>query len=669
MRASHALAAVFVVLMALVLWLGSGGEPPPNLGPTQPKAPAEPAAVETSGNKRSLVEDAGEPAAPSADSSQPPRVTGNLHIVVHNERGDALPACAVSAAEHEGRTDATGSVTFTVAAGRTFVAVEPPAGSPLRGRSGWQTVRAGSTTELTIVLGPVGNMLFWAQLVAAEDGRALPGVELFVLPGNTLMRSDAEGLLQVVIADDNTWLDVRFGGRCQCRIVPEAGHETRATALRVPLTTGATLSVQVLDTAATPVAGVGVELRLNPWQLQFPPGSRARGTEFVWRAGSDLGGRLSFADLPIGMTLHVTTRATDSFAALEEQRWTLTNAQEERIITLARASGVHGTVTDESGAAVAGVTVQANVPEGPSRPRALRHVEESRRTTTASDGSFRLGGLGAGLWWVGISYGDKYQPTSVSVEVPTAGSVQVALKAIAGLPVAGRAFAPDGSAAIGVLLEVGIDDRFVTTGPTDTEGRFRFANLPAGPCELRIHEAFTHIGFAEPETIEAGDENVELRLQAVNGSISGRAIGGSDVRITAYRRDSHSVLGEGCELDGSFFYRRLRAGTWDLTAMDRTGRAACVAAVQVLVGRETSGVLLDLQPAAKIAPRHGKADEFVVRNDEHVAWIDNLERGVAGEARVPPGTWTVVFRLAGKELSRREVTVQAGEERTVDGDR
>jgi hypothetical protein len=36
---------------------------------------------------------------------------------------------------------------------------------------------------------------------------------------------------------------------------------------------------------------------------------------------------------------------------------------------------------------------------------------------------------------------------------------------------------------------------------------------------------------------------------------------------------------------------------------------------------------------------------------------------------VPPGTWTVVFRLAGKEVSRREVTVKAGEERIVDGDR
>ena len=651
MRPSHALAAAFVIVLALVLWLVNGGEPVPDAGANGPKAPTEPAAVETSGNRRSLVEDAREQAVPAAvsspTSSQPASVTGNLHIVVRNERGDALPACAVRAAEHETTTDATGSATLTVAADRTFVVVQPPAGSALRSRSGWQTVRAGTTTELTIVLAPAANMQFWAQLVAAEDGRALPGVELSGQPGPMLLRSDAEGFVQAAFTDDDTWLDSRVAGRCQCRIVPEPGHETRATALRVPLATGAALSVQVVDAAAAPVADVTIELRLNAWELQFPAGSRARGEEFLWRASSDLGGRLAFADLPIGMTLRLTTRAAVSFASLAEQRWVLRSPEEERRIVLVPASGVHGKVTDDSGAPVAGVTVQANVPDGPSRPRVLGTAKEPFRTTTASDGTFRLGGLGADLWWIGIPYGGKYQPTSVSIEVPHVGTVEVALRATAGLPVAGRAFAPDGSAAIGLMLEVLVDNTFVAGAKTDAEGRFRFANLPAGPCALRSEPFETDLGLPERVMIEAGDENVELRLQAVNGSISGRIVGSDDVWVTAYRRDSDSVLGMRCELDGSFFYRGLRAGTWDLTAMDRKGRAACVAGVQVLGGRETAGVLLDLQPAARIAPRHREADEFVVRNGPHVAAIDNLQQGAAGEARVPPGTWTVIFRLRG----------------------
>ena len=675
MRASHALAAAFVALIVLVLWLNTGREPAPDAVSTVPKAPAASAAVETSGNgqtDRRSVADAGEPAAPtdaSATAPSPATVTGNLRIVVHNERGDALAACAVSAAEHDGLTDATGSVTLTVAAGRTFVAVAPPKGSTLRSRSGWQTVRAGSTTELTIVLAPAANMLFWAQLVAAENGKPLPGVEVRVSLGDTQMRSDAEGFVQVAIADDNTWLDARVAGRCTCRIVPEPGHETRATALRVPLSTGASLSVQVVDSAAAPVPEVAIALRLNAWQLQCPQASRPRGEEFVWRASSDLGGRVTFADLPIGITLDVTTKAPVSFAAVAEQRWVLNSPKEEQRIVLVPASGVHGTVMDASGAPIAGVTVQANVPEGPNRPRVLGTAKEPHRTTTANDGTFRLGGLGAGLWWIGIPHDGKYQATSTSVEVPAAGTVEVALQAVAGLPVAGRAFAPDGSAAVGVPIQVLIDDTFVVGAKTDAEGRFRFANLPPGACVLRTDPFETDLGLAEPVTIDAGNENVELRLLAVNGSISGRTAGGGDAWVTAYRRDSDSVIGSRCDLDGTFSYKGMRAGTWDLTAMDRTGRAACVAGVQVIGGRETAGVLLDLQPAAKIAPRHREADEFVVRNGAHVAGIDNLEPGVAGEAHVPPGTWTVIFRLRGKEVSRREVTVKAGEERIVDGDR
>jgi hypothetical protein len=35
--------------------------------------------------------------------------------------------------------------------------------------------------------------------------------------------------------------------------------------------------------------------------------------------------------------------------------------------------------------------------------------------------------------------------------------------------------------------------------------------------------------------------------------------------------------------------------------------------------------------------------------------------------RVPPGTWTIVFRQKGREVARRDVTVRAGENRIVDG--
>jgi hypothetical protein len=660
--------------MALVFWLGSGAETAPDAGPAATPALAGSKAVETSETSRSSVADPKEPPAAGAEAATPgaapvPAVTGKLLIVVHNERGNALAACTVSAAEHEAITDATGSVAFTVAAGRTFVAVTPPKGSALRARGGWQTVRADSTTELVIVLAPDANTLFWAQLVAAENGTPLSNCEVRVMPRDTQLRSDAEGFVQVSIEDDKAWLDTRVAGRSACRIVPEPGHETRATALRVPLATGSTLSVHIVDSAEAAVADVAVELRLEPWEFQRPQAVRSRGEALVLRASSDLGGRLTFTDVPIGVTLEVTTRVPPSFAAVIPQRWAIMTPREERRISLVAAASVTGKVTDGAGAPVGGVAVQANAPAGQTMPRVLGTAADAHRTKTADDGTFRLSGLGAGLWWIGIPYDGKYQPVSVAIQVPASGNAEVELHAIAGLPVAGRALAPDGNPATGIPIQVLIDDEFVTAAKTDAEGRFRFANLPAGTLELLDDPFETELGLGEPVTVTAGDEQVELHLRPVNGSISGRTMGSSDVWVTAYRRDADSALGSRCDLDGTFFYRGLHAGTWDLTAMDRSGRAACQAGVQVLPGRETAGVLLMMQPAALIAPRHAKADEFLVLNGVHVAWFDNLERGSAGEAHVPPGTWTVVFRLAGKEVSRREVTVQAGQEIVVDGDR
>ncbi|HEX6810638.1 MAG TPA: carboxypeptidase-like regulatory domain-containing protein [Planctomycetota bacterium] len=680
MRPSYALAALFAGLVVLVsclvlgFWIGSGDETAPDAGPAAAPALAGARAVETSETSRSSVADPEQPAAAAAEPAAPAAspaaaVTGKLHVVVHNERGSALAGCSVSAAEHDGVTDATGSATFTVAAGRTFVVVTPPKDSALRTRSGWQTVRADTTTELTIVLAPDAHTLFWARLVAAENGRALPDAGVRVQPRNSQLRSDAEGFVQVAIEDDNTWLDAKIAGRSACRILPEPGHETRATALPVPLALGSTLSVHVVDAAQAAVTDVAVELRIEPWEFQCPSAARARGEALVFRASSDLGGRLTFADLPIGVSLDVTTRAPASFAAVAAQRWVLAKTQEERRIVLAPAASVTGKVTDGAGAPVAGVAVQANAADGPTMPRVLNTADPAHRTTSADDGTFRLSGLGAGRWWIGIPYDRRYRPASVAIEVPAGGSVEVDLHAIAGLPIAGRALAPDGKPAFGVPLELLIDGEFVTGTRTDAEGSFRFANLGAGTCTLRTDQFEAELGLPEPLKVEAGNEQVELRLIAVNGSISGRTMGSSSAWIMAIRRGGDSVLGSGCELDGSFFYRGMRAGTWDLSASDRSGRAACQAGVQVLPGRETAGVLLMLAPAALIAPRHGKADEFVVRNGDHVAWMDNLERGAAGEARVPPGTWTVVFLLDGVEVSRRDVTVRAGDERIVDGDR
>lgn len=672
MRSSHAFAfAILLLLGAIGFWLVSGlGTEPQRAATGSHSSSASPEPLSTSDISKASANERQAAAVPrsvdsAASPTPPPAPTGRLRVFVRNERGDALEGCAVSAAGQEASTDRTGSATFEVEAARTFVVVAPPKGHTLRERSGWQTVRAGTQTDVTIVLPAAANMVLWAQLVAAEDGRALAGVEVRQHPADDLVRSDADGFVQVALLDDLAWLDAHTAGRCPCRIVPEAGHEIRATALRVPLALACTLQVQVDDTAGAPVANVALRLEAMPWHLQCPRDAAPRGKPFQWTATTDVQGRAGFTDLPIGVGIRVQAEARATFAALDEQRWSFATAREQRRVVLTAAGAVHGRVTDGNGAPAAGVPVQCNRPAGAVLPRVLETVPATRKTKTASDGTFALGGLGPGTWWVGIAHDGVHRPTCIAVEVPAGGSVPIDLQALAGLAVGGRALAPDGAPRRGIPIQLMVDDQFVAGMPTDHEGRFRFANLPDGACELSVDPFETDLGLVEPMTVHAGDEHVELRLQAVNGSISGRS--GGDVWVTAFRRGSSDVLGSRCELDGTFFYRGLRIGTWDLAAMDRHGRAACLGGLQVLPGRETAGVVLELVAAATLRPRHGSADEFVVCSGEHIAGIDNLHDGLPGEVRVPPGAWMVVFRMRGRDVARRQVTVQAGEVRLVDG--
>jgi hypothetical protein len=134
----------------------------------------------------------------------------------------------------------------------------------------------------------------------------------------------------------------------------------------------------------------------------------------------------------------------------------------------------------------------------------------------------------------------------------------------------------------------------------------------------------------------------------------------------ARRRGSDDAIGNRCDLDGAFRCDGLRAGTWDVTAQGRRGSVAVISALVVLPGRVTVAVTGALEPGALLRPHSDSADEFVVANGDTVAAADNLQRGVPGEATVPPGAWTVVFRRAGAEVARREVRVQAGEVAVVE---
>jgi hypothetical protein len=667
-RLAAAGAALGLLALLAIWWAGSLGAPPPVAAPAGSALPPA-AAVAADAREvatRRLAIDAGVADAP-APAPAAAALTGHLRVLVRTEAGEPLPGCRVLAAGQEKSTDAAGAAAFEVEAARTSVAVAPPAGRALIECSGWQNVRAGVATELVVVLAAPPATIFWCRLVAAEDERPLAAVELRALPAETGVRTDAEGFAQIAVLDDQTYLDAFAAGRGPRRIVPTADHATREAALRVPLALAGTLSVRTVDAAQSPVAGVQLVLRAQPWLITLPREVALRGGAFTWQATSDAAGLMQLTDLPVGVPLEATLTAPDAFAAMPEQRWVLAGGREQRTVELAAAAVVLGRVADAAGSPVADVPVQAAAPDRELLPRVLGGAPAMRRTRTAADGTFRLGGLAPGPWWVGIPYDGVHQPTSAAVHVPPGGRVELALRALPGLIVAGVARDADGAPCRGITVDLRIDDAPTSEASTDAAGRFRFVGLPAGPCALRTRLFETDFGLAAPVTVAAGDEEVVLELRSLHGSLSGSWVDGRDAWIMAYRRGSDDAIGTRCDLDGTFFYRGLRPGLWDLIGFDRRGRAGWLAGAEVRAGRETDGLALVPQPAGMLLPRHASADEFLVARGEQIAGRDSLEPGVAGEARVPAGEWTVVFRSRGREVARRQVQVVAGRTLVVDG--
>ncbi len=667
--------AIVVLAALLALWRASG------LGMRAPEADLSPAreverpvaavaatgARDPDGSRSAASSDpASSPSPPVAAAVVP---TAGLRVIVLDEHRRPVPACLVTADGITATSDAAGGAEFVLDAGRRHISVDPPTGRQFRPRSGWQTLRAGTVVQVEVVLDRRLHTLQWCRLVADEDGRTLVGVPVRVQPAGSVQHSGEDGLVNLAFGPDDTHADAKAPGRSLRQIAVEPGHDAPATAMTVPLALGASLRVSLADAATAPVSSATATLSGRATDLQWPPLAHPRGPALVWTAVTDARGVADFVDLPVGVGLLATFVDDATPGAPEPTTWVLLGRREERRVEWPAMGEVRGVVRAVDGAPVPDVGVRAVRTQAAAAPRGLGSTSDHRGAATDAEGRFRIAGLGPGAWLVGPASGAPFAPSCVRIELAAGGSADVVLRVAPGLEVAGRAIAPDGSPAAGVTVRVQVDGAILARAQADGDGRFHAPSLPEGPCELWVEPFAGDLGLGAPLVVQAGAKDVELRLSVVRGSISGRCSGGGgDVWIMAWRRGSHDALGRSGELDGSFCYRGMRAGTWDVRASDRRGRSAVAWDVQVLPGRETS-LQLDLAPGATLRPLHASADEFVVQRGEQVAARDNLEAGIGGEAVVPAGAWTVRFLAAGREVARREVSVSAGATVVVDGGR
>src|SRR5262245_34936506 len=174
---------LLALAVAMVVWWNRGDVAAPDPGP--PDAGARDAAggaaterAEAPAREQAQHGEQGEPAAPAAAAPAAAQPQGVLVVVVVDEADGVLPGCTVTVDEDKATTDARGRAEFTVPALRLPVGAQPPEGSPLLPARGWQTVRAGATTEVRLVLAAQRTFAFCCRLVAEEDNRPLRGAQV-----------------------------------------------------------------------------------------------------------------------------------------------------------------------------------------------------------------------------------------------------------------------------------------------------------------------------------------------------------------------------------------------------------------------------------------------------------------------------------------------------------
>ncbi len=663
-----------LVLAAAVLWW-QGGSDEPQLAPNDVRASRGGDAAATAdravtGAAPHTERDAAVPpeaSATPAAAAHDTAATAALTVLVRDDRGAALAGCAVRADGEDAITDREGAARFVLAPGRRLIEVTPARGAQLQPRRGRQWLRAGEATTVVVVLAPRHASVCWCRLVAAEDGSPQPRAVVRSEPSGNLLQVDEQGFVALTTGADDTHADVVLAGRAPRRIVPPAGHEDRALALQVPLHAAATLALEAVDGAGAPVAGCTLQLRVGAWQVQWPDRAPSTGADLRWSATTDAAGRATIDGLPADLPMQATVVAPAPFAPPAAALWRLAAPRDERRLLLVAGGTLRGRVL-LGDVPLPSVLVRAVPDAGTQLPRRLRRAAEAREATTSMDGTFSLEGLAPGPWCVGVADSESSTSDVLRVEIAAAGHHEVTIAAAAAAVVTGRALLPDGGPAADIAIDAYAAEDWVGGARTDADGAFTIAGLRPEEVHLDCSTHDSDFGLAAPATVRAGGPPVILRLQPVRGTLTGRvAVASDDAWVSAHRRGHDEAIGSRTDLDGTFVYSGLPAGTWDVNVVDGEGRVGIAGSLEVLPGRTTDVGEIALRPGGTLRPRHAAADEFLVLRDGQVLARDNLLAGAAGQANVPAGPCTVSFRRDGVEIARRDVTAVAGAAVNVDG--
>lgn len=439
------------------------------------------------------------------------------------------------------------------------------------------------------------------------------------------------------------------------RAVRELEVRLGENTLDLTLEGGAEVRGRVVDEAGAPVANARVMLRqgFRSWELPS--------------TGSGPDGSFTLTSVPEG-----------TYAILaQKEGFAMDREGQELVVAGGSVGGVE--VRLSRGGAVVGQLLGLEFTE--LSQVQVRVYGAPAEGIVAPDGSYRVDHVAPGTWRVVASLpdGSRQAEGEVALE-PGAAEARLDLAFEEGHTLTGRVLR-DGRALTGAGVSLSSpqsSSRFVST---DHEGRFRFADLPAGEYQLMVL-----VGPGEPQHVEPlemdGDRDVLVELRAV--SVSGRVIDDESRRPIANAEVTLVIpdgagpgrfpVSTGTDSRGMFQLRGVSEGTWRLRAL-ASGYAPDEATVEVadapvegveIALRATEGLTLEVflpsgRPPQRVRTALLDAAGRVVSTDA----LAVAEDGRVRMSSIGPGTWELVLEADGAAPLSLSVTAPGNAGRVV----
>lgn len=614
--------------------------------------------------------------------SGPPAVSGR----VTDEGGAPVPGAEVRLfrqdAGEEHRALASASGDFRIEGVRPGTGYDVLAAFPglAPARMPVSVPRSGSPRRLIPLLLVLRRGRTAAGLVADGRGRPVPAAQV------ELLRSREPGALPSLVEDGfyraTTGADGRFAiphvppGRFDLLVQGSGFVPLERAGLEVPEGAGAVdlgrfavergvaVSVRVSDPEGRPLEGAEV------WVVPRDP----RDWNAYYRQGpagvTGPEGELELSDLPPGRSVSLDVCRPGHLPVSLVLREV---ADEPVAAVLEPAARISGRVVDPAGSPAAGARVVAWLSgESPERPAGVRPCRLGDGSTrTDGDGRFALDALPPGWWTLRAGANGWLQAETERRQVLGGESLEgVEIVLGQGAVVTGRVLSPEDVPVAGAEVQA-FGERSRPVAISGVDGVYRLEGVEAGERSLEA----THPGYEfASRTLEVipGENRLDLKLERDRRrEIRGRVLGPDGAAVAGARVLVPSSSSAWSAADGSFVLLE-RDGAHEVWA-DGEGWAPAQAAVTV-EGGPVEGVEIRLSRGGSIRGRLlGLDRELLAGATVEVALPPSaLPRSAVdlqGGYRIselPPGTWEVTARAAGRSLAERVELAPGDDEAVLD---